>query len=127
MFCEECQAAVAIGIAVNTRPGWRATHSKTCMPPIDPPATLNHRSIARWSINRTLASTMAAMVMTGNSQPQGRPVLGLRLDGPVDPMQPPRMLGQITKKRSVSIGLPGPTIASHQPGLRVIGCSLATY
>ena len=40
-------------------------------------------------------------------------------------MQPPSTLGQMTKKRSVSIGLPGPTIVSHQPGLPVTGCSLA--
>ena len=39
-------------------------------------------------------------------------------------MQPPRMLGQMTKKRSVSIGLPGPTSVSHQPGFLVTGCSL---
>jgi hypothetical protein len=32
-------------------------------------------------------------------------------------MQPPSTLEQMTKKRSVSIGLPGPTIDSHQPGL----------
>ncbi len=42
-------------------------------------------------------------------------------------MQLPSTLAQITKKRSVSIGLPGPTIRSHQPGLPVIGCGLATY
>ena len=40
-------------------------------------------------------------------------------------MQPPSTLGQMTKKRSVSIGLPGPTMVSHQPGLPVTGCSLA--
>ena len=55
------------------------------------------------------------------------PVRGLIEAGPVEPMQPPRMLGQMTKKRLVSIGLPGPTSVSHQPGLPVTGCSLATY
>ncbi len=35
------------------------------------------------------------------------------------------MFGQMTKKRSVSTGLPGPTSASHQPGLPVTGCTLA--
>ncbi|MEI9885353.1 MAG: hypothetical protein WDN08_02445 [Rhizomicrobium sp.] len=41
--------------------------------------------------------------------------------GPVVPMQPPSTLAQITKKRSVSIGRPGPTIVFHQPGLPVTG------
>ena len=53
------------------------------------------------------------------------PVCGLMEAGPVEPMQPPRTLGQMTKKRSVSMGLPGPTIVSHQPGLPVTGWSLA--
>jgi len=41
-------------------------------------------------------------------------------------MHPPMTLVQITKKRSVSIGLPGPTMMSHQPGLPVSGWRLAT-
>ena len=36
-------------------------------------------------------------------------------------MQPPITLAQMTKKRLVSIGLPGPTMVVHQPGLPVIG------
>ena len=32
-------------------------------------------------------------------------------------MQPPSTLGQMTKKRSVSMGLPGPTMISHHAGL----------
>ncbi|MND05320.1 hypothetical protein D3C83_260340 [compost metagenome] len=40
-------------------------------------------------------------------------------------MQLPITLAQITWKRSVSIGLPGPTMPFHQPGLPVIGCGLA--
>ncbi len=42
-------------------------------------------------------------------------------------MQPPSTLAQMTKKRSVSTGLPGPTTASHQPGLPVMGWRSATY
>ena len=49
------------------------------------------------------------------------------LAGPVEPMQPPSTFGQMMKKRSVSMGLPGPTMISHQPGLPVTGCGLATY
>ena len=70
---------------------------------------------------------MSPMVMTGKSRPQGLPVSGLMLAGPVEPMQPPSTLGQMTKKRSVSMGLPGPTMVSHQPGLPVTGWGLATY
>jgi hypothetical protein len=41
-------------------------------------------------------------------------------------MQPPNTLAQSTKKRSVSIGRPGPTIIDHQPGFPVTGFTLAT-
>src|SRR3546814_16216036 len=36
--------------------------------------------------------------------------------GPVEPLQLPSALKQTTCHLSVSIGLPGPTIAAHQPG-----------
>ena len=42
------------------------------------------------------------------------------------PRQPPITFAQMTKKRSVSIGLPGPTMVSHQPGFFVTGLTLAT-
>jgi hypothetical protein len=38
--------------------------------------------------------------------------------GPVEPKQEPGLLTPITKKRRVSMGLPGPTMLSHQPVLR---------
>ena len=41
-------------------------------------------------------------------------------------VQAPSTLGQITKYRSVSIGRPGPTMVSHQPGFCVTGWILAT-
>ena len=59
---------------------------------------------------------MSRTVITGKSRPQGRPVAGFVVPGPVVPRQPPSTLGQITKWRSVSIARPGPTTASHQPG-----------
>ena len=34
----------------------------------------------------------------------------------MEPLQLPSEFAQTTKKRFVSIGLPGPTISSHQPG-----------
>jgi hypothetical protein len=72
------------------------------------------------------ARTMSRIVMTGKARPQGLPVCGSVDDGPVVPMQAPTTFGQITKYRSVSIGLPGPTIVSHQPDFFVTGCTLAT-
>ena len=40
--------------------------------------------------------------------------------GPVEPKHEPRLLTPMTKKRSVSSGLPGPTRLSHQPSLLVL-------
>ena len=37
--------------------------------------------------------------------------------GPVEPWQLPSEFTQMTKKRSVSMACPGPTISSHQPGV----------
>ena len=72
---------------------------------------------------------MSRMVTGGKSVPQtSLPSPSLRaLRGPVEPMQPPSTLAQMTKNRSVSTGRPGPTTASHQPSLPVIGCVSATY
>jgi hypothetical protein len=46
--------------------------------------------------------------------------------GPVEPMQPPTTFEQMMKWRSGSIGLPGPTMRPHQPGLPVLGWTEAT-
>ena len=63
------------------------------------------------------ARTMSRMVTIGKSRPQGLPVEGWVEAGPVVPMQAPSTLVQMTKKRSVSIGLPA---ADHRgpPALR---------
>ena len=78
-------------------------------------------------MRRTCAFTMSETVMTGKCSPYGLPVFGSIEAGPVEPMQPPRMLAQMTKNRSVSIGLPGPMSVDHQPGFLVTGCGLAAY
>ncbi len=65
--------------------------------------------------------------MGGKSVPQGSPVAGSTDRGPVEPMHDPSTLAQMTKKRSVSIGRPGPTTASHQPGVPVRGWRSARY
>ena len=69
---------------------------------------------------------MSPMVMTGKFSPQGLPLAGSIWFGPEVPMQPPSTLAQMTKKRSVLITLPGPTMTSHQPGLPVMGWGSAT-
>src|SRR5512136_2590876 len=59
---------------------------------------------------------MSPIVTTGKLNPNGLPVCGLSDIGPVDPLQPPMTLAQITKNLSVSNALPGPMQSSHQPG-----------
>ena len=93
--------------------------------------TANRRSIPRCSIRRFWARHHVADGDGGEIGAPGlvadRPVRSSRLlSGPVLPMQPPRTLGQMTKNRLVSIGRPGPTTVSHQPGLPVIGCCSAS-
>ncbi len=83
--------------------------------------TLNNVSIPISSSNKAWARTISPMVMTGKSTPQGLPVSGLMLAGPIVPMHPPKTLVQMMKYRSVSIGLPGPIIVVHQPGLPDMG------
>ena len=67
------------------------------------------------SASRACARTQSSTVTTGKSGPYGRPVAGFVDIGPVEPKHEPRLLTPITKKRSVSTGLPGPTRLSHQP------------
>ena len=50
---------------------------------------------------------------SGKSSPYGAPVSGLIELGPVVPLQPPSRFAQMTWKRSVSTGLPGPISESH--------------
>ncbi len=85
--------------------------------------TANRRGMPRCSISLRWARTMSRMVTDGKSVPQTPPP-GLGLRGPVLPMQPPSTLAQMTKKRSVSTGRPGPTTRSHQPGLPVMRVGL---
>src|SRR5690625_6228345 len=61
---------------------------------------------------------MSSMASSGKSSRQGRPVAGLMLAGPVEPMQEPSELMHSTKYLSVSMCFPGPTMSSHQPGER---------
>jgi len=65
--CAESWAVVAIGMAAWTASGYAVTHSRACIPPIEPPATARSFSIPRWSTSAFCALTMSPMVMTGNS------------------------------------------------------------
>src|SRR5690349_98913 len=67
------------------------------------------------SASRACDSTQSSTVTTGKSAPQGAPVRGSMLAGPVDPWHPPRLFTPITKNFSVSSGLPGPNRLSQQP------------
>ena len=56
-----------------------------------------------------------ASVYSSNSATTA-PVAGLTDAGDVEPNGLPSELTQMTKKRRVSMGRPGPTMSSHQPG-----------
>ncbi len=118
MLCALRRAVVAIGMAATTLSGYRTAHSSTCMPPMEPPSTARSLRMPRCSTRRFWTLTMSSIVMIGKSRPQGRPVAGLIEDGPVVPLQPPSTFEQITKYRLVSMPFRGPTMMSHQPGLR---------
>ncbi|MNI67008.1 hypothetical protein D3C73_1226100 [compost metagenome] len=96
-------------------------HCNACMPPRLPPITAAHCATPSESARRAWLCTQSSTVSTGKSAPNGLPVSGLRLLGPVEPLQPPRLFRLTTKNLWVSIGLPGPMQLSHQPGLRSSG------
>ena len=93
------------------------------MPPSEPPATAASRVMPSSSSSARSTRTMSATVITGKSEPYGRPVAGLVDDGPVVPRQPPSRFELTTKKRSVSKALPGPIMPSHQPRPRPLPAS----
>ncbi len=104
--------------ARGTRSGNDTAHSSARWPPIDPPTTLAQRSMPSVSASAASTTTWSRIVMAGKREPYGTPVTGSIDAGPVVPWQPPSTLGQTTKNRSVSTGLPGPTMSSHQPVCR---------
>ena len=73
------------------------------------------------SRNARCTRTMSATVMTGKSDPYGRPVSGLVDIGPVVPRHPPSRFVLTTKYWLVSKALPGPIMPSHQPRPRPAG------
>ena len=62
-------AAVAKGRIERTRPGYITAHSKTCIPPIEPPTTASQRPIPSRSASRAWTRTMSRTVTAGNRAP----------------------------------------------------------
>src|SRR5215207_7489149 len=91
------------------------------MPPSEGPSTQATRSIPRVRKASRPARAMSSTATSGNETPYGRPVLRLMEAGLDDPNGLPSELMQTTKKRLVSIGLPSPSIDSHQPGFGSAG------
>ena len=109
-------APTASTSARRTRSGCPTHHSRTRIPPIEPPTTADHCSIPRWSARAASTDTWSRMVTNGKREPHATP-FGAGEAGPVVPWQPPSTFGHTTKYRSVSMGAPGPIIPSHHPGV----------
>src|SRR4249919_253292 len=86
------------------------------MPPIELPITQASCSMPNAHVTACAALAMSSIDSSGNSSRYESPVAGLIDAGPVEPLQLPSELTQTTYQRSLSMGLAGPIIASHQPG-----------
>ena len=126
MFCAVWRAAVASARHARVRSGKAAAKASACMPPMEPPTQANSVPTPRWSSSAAWARTMSPTVITGKFRPYARSMAGSSEDGPVEPPQPPTTLAHTTKRRSLSIGRPGPTMRGHQPGRPLAGCGEAT-
>ena len=76
-------------------------HSSACIPPSEPPATAASRSMPRTSRNARSVRTMSATVITGKSEPYGRPLAGSIDDGPVVPGS--HRAGSSRRRRTVGV------------------------
>ncbi len=117
MFSAVKLAALATTTAWRTRSGYCMAQLVACIPPKLPPITAANCAMPKASSNAACALTQSSTVTTGKSAPHIRPVSGLSVVGPLEPKQEPMLLTPITKNRSVSTGLPGPTMLSHHPSL----------
>ena len=96
MFCAEWRAARGDRDGAN-RCGYDTANCSACI--------AAHRSAdhaeqlldAEVVDQHALGADHVAIVITGKSRPHGSPVSGLISAGPVEPMQPPSTLAQITK------------------------------
>ena len=111
------RAAPQMLMWVRARPGCRASSDSAVMPPIELPITQASRGMSSARTTCAAASAPSSIDSSGNDRRYGVPVAGSIDAGPVEPLQLPSELTQTTNQRSVSIGLPGPSIGSHQPGV----------
>jgi hypothetical protein len=63
------EVVVAIGAMARTRSGNMTPHSRTCIPPMEPPTTAIHESTPRWSATAAWQRTMSRVVTVGNLDP----------------------------------------------------------
>ena len=89
--------------------------AKQLMPPMEGPTRARSCSIPGFAAPVARWRQYPGSTRSGKRKRYCLPVLGLMLAGPVEPLQLPSELTQMTKFRSVSIGLPGPIMGSHQP------------
>ena len=100
------------GRATRTRSGYMTPHSSTCMPPIEPPTTLSHRSIAEVVGERGLrAHHVADRDRPGSASRRAGRSPGRSTPDRWSPGSRRATLAHTTKQRSVSSGRPGPISA----------------
>src|SRR3546814_9131720 len=87
------------------------------MPPIELPIRQARCLMPRPMTNACAALAPSSIDSSGKARRYLSPLSGLLDAGPVEPLQLPSALAQITNQRLVSIGLSGPSMASHQPSL----------
>ncbi len=91
------------------------------MPPSDGPITAASCLMPSETATSCPARAMSSTVSTGKVSRYGWPVAGLIEIGEVEPNGLPSELMQMTKKRRVSMGRPGPIMSSHQPCAWILG------
>src|SRR4249919_3228703 len=96
-------------------PGCSLRKASAVMPPIELPITQASLSMPSDFTTSKAALAPSSIDNSGKSSRYGWRVWGLMEAGPVEPLQLPSELTHTTKKRLLSIALPGPSIASHQP------------
>ena len=109
------RAAAEIDTTLRVSPGNSAQYASTVMPPSDGPITAASFLMPSETATSCPARAMSSTVSTGKVSRYGWPVVGLMEIGEVEPNGLPSELTQMTKKRRVSIGRPGPIMSSHQP------------
>ncbi|MNV45053.1 hypothetical protein D3C71_1368380 [compost metagenome] len=103
-------------IWLRAMPGCSSNTASAVIPPIELPITQASCSMPNARTTSIAARAPSSIDSSGKSRRYSSPLAGLIDAGPVEPLQLPSELTQTTNQRSVSIGLPEPIMASHQPG-----------